>query len=86
MSGAGVLSGMFFGAPLFNGDVTGWNVRNAYELRGIFQATEIFNQDISGWDVSGGIDFGNLFLDAKGFNQVRIVYSLPSLITYLIFY
>jgi surface protein len=43
---------MFWGAAIFNEDISTWNTQAAVNFLGMFEDAYEFNQDISGWDVS----------------------------------
>ena len=45
------MSSMFYGAAAFNGDLSGWDVRNATDMSAMFSGAAAFNGDLSGWDV-----------------------------------
>ena len=38
-------------AASFNGDLSGWDVRNVTDMDGMFVGAAAFNGDLSGWDV-----------------------------------
>lgn len=69
------MSGMFWGAENFNGDISGWNVSNVTNMSKLFKDANIFNQDISGWDVSNVTNMSRMFsgtwhfsVDISGWN------------------
>ena len=47
---------MFEGAASFNGDLSGWDVRNVTDMRDMFSGAAAFNGDLSGWDVRNVTD------------------------------
>ena len=50
------MSGMFYNAAAFNGDLSGWDVRNVTDMRYMFSGAAAFNGDLSGWDVRNVTD------------------------------
>lgn len=60
---------MFSNARVFNGDISGWDVRDATSMAGMFVGASSFNQDISSWDVSNIDLMTGMFADADSFNQ-----------------
>mmetsp|Transcript_18700 Transcript_18700/g.22836 ORF Transcript_18700/g.22836 Transcript_18700/m.22836 type:complete len:166 (+) Transcript_18700:687-1184(+) len=63
------MSGMFYGADLFNQDISSWDVSEVTDMSSIFERATRFNQDISSWDTSRVTDIGYMFYDAESFNQ-----------------
>ena len=55
-----------FGAAAFNGDLSGWDVRNVTDMAHVYGAAA-FNGDLSGWDVRNVTDMTHV-LDAAAFN------------------
>ena len=47
---------MFEGAAAFNGDLSGWDVRNVTDMSSMFCSAAAFNGDLSGWDVRNVTD------------------------------
>mgnify|MGYP000486068005 CR=1 FL=1 len=60
---------MFYGAHIFNSDLSAWNVSNVTDMDSMFFNAEVFNQDISEWDVSKVTNMENMFNDALLFSQ-----------------
>lgn len=60
--------GMFNGATIFNGDVSGWDVGHCSAFRNMFRKTNLFNCDLSGWDMSLAVDISDMFREAAAFN------------------
>ena len=52
---------MFRGAAAFNGDLSGWDVRNVTNMRACFRDAAAFNGDLSGWDVRNVTDMSPCF-------------------------
>ena len=59
---------MFYGAALFNGDVSKWKTTSAITFENMFAATS-FNGDISDWKTGTVTSFENMFRTAYFFNQ-----------------
>ena len=47
---------MFKDAAAFNGDLSGWDVRNVTNMWSMFGDAASFNGDLSGWDVRNVTD------------------------------
>ncbi len=62
------MSGMFYNASLFNGDISGWDTSNVTHMGWMFLGASSFNQDIGSWDVSSVINMRSVFFDASLFN------------------
>lgn len=63
------LSTMITDLPLFNQDLSSWDVSNVTDISYLFSGCTSFNQDISGWDVSN-VKYMSVFLSgASAFNQ-----------------
>ena len=52
---------MFRDAASFNGDLSGWDVRNVTDMSGMFVDAAAFNGDLSGWDVRNVTDMSGMF-------------------------
>ena len=63
------MSGMFFGASVFNGNIGGWDVSNVTNMRAMFLSASAFNQDISDWNVINVTNMQSMFSAASMFNQ-----------------
>ena len=63
------MEGMFYGATIFNDDISGWDVSNVTDMNEMFQNATAFNQDISGWNVNNVTNMKNMFNGATSFNQ-----------------
>ena len=60
---------MFYGAILFNQDISGWVTTNVTNMSQMFRTATAFNQDISSWDVSNVTNMSQMFQNATAFNQ-----------------
>ncbi|MFD2098372.1 BspA family leucine-rich repeat surface protein [Flagellimonas iocasae] len=63
------LSSMFYGATLFNGDISDWDTSNVTNMGGMFSQATSFDGVIGNWNTSNVIDMSLIFLGAKSFNQ-----------------
>ncbi|MCK0162235.1 BspA family leucine-rich repeat surface protein, partial [Allomuricauda sp. F6463D] len=63
------MSGMFFEATSFNGDISGWDVSNVTQMDVMFYGATSFNQDLSNWDVSSVTSMFTMFFEAESFDQ-----------------
>ena len=55
------MSAMFLDAAAFNGDLSGWDVRNVTDMSGMFCDAAAFNGDLSGWDVRNVTNMSSMF-------------------------
>ncbi|MBO0322505.1 BspA family leucine-rich repeat surface protein [Muricauda sp. CAU 1633] len=75
LANVAVLTNMFYGATLFNGDISDWDTTNVTNMGGMFGLAESFNQDISfkegtgSWNTSNVTNMGSMFFRATSFNQ-----------------
>ena len=63
------MNGMFYGAMLFNQDISNWDVSNVTNMGGMFFEAQTFNQNIGNWDISNVTTIENIFAFATNFNQ-----------------
>ncbi|HSW60414.1 MAG TPA: BspA family leucine-rich repeat surface protein, partial [bacterium] len=63
------MKGMFFGAFLFNEDISSWDVSNVTDMSYMFSNASSFNKEISGWDISNVINMSYMFSYASSFNN-----------------
>lgn len=63
------MSSMFFGAKLFNGDITHWDVSKVTSFSNMFRTNTMFNQNISTWNTESAVRFDFMFTGATNFNQ-----------------
>jgi len=55
-------------SPLFNEDISQWNVSSVTSMKSMFAYTTEFNQDIGSWDLSSLTDMSYMFNGASVFN------------------
>jgi surface protein len=59
------MSGMFYGAVLFNQPLGQWDVSNVRDMSGMFQGTTAFNQPLDRWTtVSSDTNVVGMFREA----------------------
>jgi len=63
------MSSMFRNAPLFNGDISSWDVSNVTNMNQMLRQAASFNQDLTNWDVSSVTSMSSMFFDATSFDQ-----------------
>ena len=63
------LEEVFYGASLFNQDISLWDVSRVKNMKKTFFQALTFNQDISPWNMSSVVDMQEMFAGAKRFNQ-----------------
>ena len=62
------MSGMFYYATLFSGDIGRWNTSGVTNMRWMFFYASSFNGDIGDWDISAVTDMRAMFYNAESFN------------------
>jgi surface protein len=60
---------MFYGAEVFNIDISFWNTANVTNMQSMFLGAITFNQDIGNWDTSGVTNMDSMFWNTPSFNQ-----------------
>lgn len=60
-------AGMFMDAPLFDGDVTQWDVSHVTDMNFMFSNATSFHGDVSDWDVSHVTNLSGMFSGATAF-------------------
>jgi len=68
------MSGMFYGAHSFNGNLSNWDVSKVTDMSGMFGSDHFFDSDLSKWDVSNVISMGavggvGMFDSCSSFNS-----------------
>ena len=66
---------MFADAASFNGDLSGWDVRNVTDMSGMFKDAAAFNGDLSGWDVRNVTGMEDMFLNTPALNPKPAWYT-----------
>ena len=59
---------MFYDAPSFDGNLSGWDVSRVTDMTGTFWGASSFDGDLSGWDVSRVTDMTGTFWGASSFD------------------
>ena len=66
------MSYMFYGASVFNGNITSWNTTAVTTMQGMFAAAAVFDQDINttgnSWNTAAVINMQAMFYMATAFN------------------
>ncbi|QQS22093.1 DUF285 domain-containing protein [Candidatus Saccharibacteria bacterium] len=60
---------MFYGAPTFNQDISGWDVSNVITMGYMFNNATAFNQPIGSWNTANVTSMTYMFAGATAFNQ-----------------
>lgn len=67
---------MFQNCPVFNQNLSGWDVSAITSFRGMFKNATAFNQNISIWDVSVATNMDEMFQGATSFNQDIVLWCV----------
>ena len=59
---------MFYDAPSFDGNLSGWDVSRVTDMAGTFWGASSFDGDLSGWEVSRVTDMTGTFWGASSFD------------------
>ena len=78
LSGVNNMSGMFWFAFSFDGDLSGWNVSSVRNMANMFSYASSFNGDLSGWNVSSVTNMSYMFKSATSFNQTLNSWNVSS--------
>ena len=68
LSGVDSMHKMFFSAPKFNGNLSGWDVSSVTNMGDMFAIARSFDGDISTWNVSSVTSMKGMFGSAESFN------------------
>ena len=66
------MADMFSNCPVFNGNVSGWNVSNVTNMSAMFANCYAFNQDISTWNVSNVTNMYYMLGNAISFSTANL--------------
>jgi surface protein len=81
------LDKMFYGAKIFNQNISTWNVSTITAMTGMFQGAIIFNKNLSAWS-SLNVNLSSMFRDATAFNNggVSLTWGIQPTNTSSMFY
>ncbi len=69
LSSVSLLSDMFSGCVVFNGDLNNWDLNGVTHLTRMFDGATAFNGNITGWNISTVNNVVDMFRNATSFNQ-----------------
>ena len=69
---------MFYDAPSFDGNLSGWEVSRVTDMTGTFWGASSFDGDLSGWEVSRVTDMTGTFWGASSFDGDLSGWSVSS--------
>lgn len=72
---------MFLNCPVFNQDLSGWDVSHITSMTGMFKQATTFNQDISTWSMVNVANVDYMFDGATAFNQDLVLWCTSSVVT-----
>ncbi len=81
------MSSMFYGASVFNGDISRWKVGNVINMSSMFRDAIEFNQNINynsitgAWNVGKVTDMSSMFYGAKKFNGDITLWNIGASVT-----
>ena len=61
LSGVTDMSGMFYKATVFDGDLSSWDVSSVTDMSEMFREAVTFNQPLNSWNVSSVTNMGGMF-------------------------
>lgn len=65
------MSGVFWGAKNFNGNISKWDTSNVETMSSMFNDASKFDRDLSNWKTSNITNMQSMFADAKEFNNAN---------------
>ena len=68
LTGTTILTNMFTGCNVFNGNINNWNVSNVTAMNNMFSCPG-FNQPLNNWNVSNVTNMSGMFAQSFAFNQ-----------------
>ncbi|UUM25854.1 BspA family leucine-rich repeat surface protein [Mycoplasmopsis agalactiae] len=63
------MSGVFWGAKNFNGNISKWDTSNVETMSSMFNDASKFDRNLSDWKTSNVTNMQSMFTDAKAFNN-----------------
>ena len=63
------MTNLFYGAAVFNGNISGWNTSAVTDMSRMFEGASSFNQSIGSWNTGSVTNMSYMFRDAAAFNQ-----------------
>ncbi|MDX1905123.1 MAG: BspA family leucine-rich repeat surface protein [Thermonemataceae bacterium] len=63
------MTNMFFGATVFNQDISTWNTAKVTDMSSMFSGATVFNQNIGSWNTAAVTNMKAMFYQAVAFNQ-----------------
>ena len=75
------MSGMFYEASDFNGNISSWDVSSVTGMSSMFSDASDFNQPLNDWDVSSVTGMSGMFSGASDFNQPLNDWDVSSVTT-----
>lgn len=65
------MSGVFWGAKNFNGNISKWDTSNVETMSSMFNDASKFDRNLSDWKTSNVTNMQSMFTDAKAFNNAN---------------
>ncbi len=63
------MSGIFYGARAFNGDVSGWDTSAVTSMYWMFHGADAFHGDVSGWNTAAVTNMESMFINVDAFTS-----------------